>query len=136
MTFEEATDIILGVFKTAWDPLGYPAVYEGISAGVPQTQTIWARPTIRHSIGFMASLRACDGSKRNTQEGTVFIQVFAPVGNGIVAAYNAAQPVWNAYIDSKNPSVWFKNIRINEMGRDGAFQEVQVHADFTYDIVR
>lgn len=136
MTFEEASDVILAVFKTAWDPLGYPAVYEGISSEVPSAQTIWARPTIRHAIGFAASLRGCDGTKRNAQEGTVFIQVFAPVGSGIVTAYNAAQYVWNAYVDSNHPNVWFRNVRINEMGRDGAFQEVQVHADFTYDIVR
>ena len=96
LTFMQARDEMLAFFLAAWNP-AYPVTYDDVNAEPPSTQTVWARAIVKHATGFQSSLRGPDGCKRHTQGGVIFFQIFAPVGNGIVSAYNAAQTVSDAY---------------------------------------
>lgn len=136
MTFDEARDIILGVFKAAWDPTGFPAVWADVPGSASTSETVWARATIRHATGRQASLAGADGARRWSRTGTVYIQVFAPVGDGSKAGYEAAQIVVNAFQASRHSNVWFKDVRMNEAGTSGAFEQLNVLATFSYDDVR
>lgn len=136
MTFQEAVDRILTVFKQAWDPTGYPAIYTDVGGAPPGHKTVWARAVVRHALGGQASLMGDDNVRRWERTGTVFVQVFAPIGAGSTSAYAAAQVVADAYQSARDPDVWFRNVRINEAGGQGAFQQINVLADFTYDDVR
>lgn len=136
MTPERAQDIILGVFKTAWDTTGFPAVYTDVPGEKPTSETVWARATIRHATGRQTSLAGDVGTRRFTDKGTVFVQVFAPVGDGSTACYAAARLVQNAFRDAKGLDVWFTDARMNEVGSDGAFEQINVLATFSYDDVR
>lgn len=133
MTPEEAEDIILGIFKTAWDPR--PAVYDDDPGNIPTGEVVWARATIRHATGRQSSLAGAIGTRRFTDEGTVFVQVFAPVGDGSTACMAAAREVQNAYRDARS-RVWFRDVRLNEVGASGAFYQINVLATFSYDDVR
>lgn len=136
MTFDEARDIILKVFKDAWDPTGFPVTWTDVPGSAPTSETVWARATIRHATGAQASLAGENGARRWARTGTVYIQVFAPVGDGSKAGYEAAQIVVNAFQASRHENVWFRDVRMNEVGTSGAFEQLNVLATFSYDDVR
>ena len=141
-SFNEARDHMLKVFKDAWDPTGFPAIYpkkanEPDTGGDTPSANVWARATIRHADGFQASLTGpLEELKRHRRIGVVTIQVFGKVGDGSTAAYDAAQIVANAFEKSRDIPVWFRRVRINEIGTRGAFDQINVLANFTYDDVR
>lgn len=135
MTPQEAVDAIGTVFKDAWDTTGGVAVYDDLPGSVPSTDKLWARLTVRHAAGGQASLAGDSGQRRWGAEGTVFIQVFAPMGDGAQAARNAAHVVMNAFRDAKLP-VWFRNTQMREVGASGAFFQINVLTTFSYDEVR
>lgn len=137
ITISEARDIICKVFKDVWDATGYPVFYTDIPSAVPPSNCIWARVILRHGEGKQASLTGpANGEQRWCNEGTVFVQIFAPVGNGSSDAYDAAQIVLNAFRDASGLEVWFRKSRINEIGTSGAFEQINVLSDFTYDEIR
>lgn len=137
VTIRQARDIMLKVVKDAWDTTGYPMVYTDVPDTVTPSNSVWARVTIRHGTGNQASLTGCiNGVKRWKNEGIIFVQVFAPVGDGSSLAYDAAQIVLNAFRDSTETEVWFRKSRINEIGNSGAFEQINVLSDFTYDEIR
>ena len=140
-TFNEARDHMLKVFKDAWDTTGSPAVYEGVSeapdvTGDIPTTPLWARATVRHASGFQSSLTGpLEQCKRFSNIGVVIIQVFGKLGDGGVAAYEAAQLVATAYRTSRGIPVWFRNVRINEIGTRSGYQQINVLIEFEYDSV-
>jgi hypothetical protein len=137
LSYDAARDLILAVFKAAWDVTGFPVVYDDVAANVPDSNTVWARVTLRHATGGRASLSGpINGCVRYNRTGVVIIQVFAPVGGGMKAAYDAAKVVSDAFEDSSDLAVWFRNVRINEIGVRGACEQINVLADFTYDDMR
>jgi Bacteriophage related domain of unknown function len=136
MTFDEARDIILGVFKAAWDPTGFPAIWTDVPGSPPTNETVWSRITIRHATGNQASLAGADSTRRWNRTGMVYVQVFAPIGDGSKAGYNASQLVVNALQASRHSDIWFKDVRMNEVGVSGAFEQFNVLATFSYDDVR
>ena len=141
-SYNDARDHILKVFKDAWDTTGFPAVYTGKAeapdnGGDTPTTDAWARATIRHADAFQSSLTGpLEELKRHTQLGVVIIQVYAKTGDASTAAYDAAQIVANAYKKSRGIPVWFRRIRVNEIGMHGPFYQINVLADFEYDDVR
>lgn len=137
LTVPQARDVMLGVFKTAWDTTGFPAVYAWVPGQVPATETVWARVTIRHSTGRQSSLTGAIGTTRYTNRGLIWVQIFSPLGDGGLAGYAAAQTMLRAYRDA-NTSVLFRNVRLNEADydeEDGAFQRFDVKIDFEFDDV-
>jgi hypothetical protein len=136
MTPEQAVDGILDIFKATWDPTGFPAHYTDKAGEKPTSETLWARATIRHATGNQTSLAGASGTRRFTETGTLFVQVFAPVGDGSTECYKAATLIRDAYRDAKLPNLWFRSQRIQEVGESGAFYQINVLVTFSYDHVR
>lgn len=137
MTFDEGRDYVLSVFKAAWDTQpSYAVTWNDVPAAPPGTDVIWARPTVRHATGRQSSLSGEIGLRKFQHTGTVFVQIFGPVGDGLKQVYSAANLVKNAYEDSRHENLWFRNVRLNEIGENGGFQQFNVLADFLYDEVR
>lgn len=136
-TFQVAKDEILGLFKTAWDTTGYEAIYENVGDDPPGSADPWARATLRHFAGGQASLANDNGRRRWEREGNIVIQIFVPAGDGLSEAYDLAKIVADAYEGAATASqVWFRNVRIQEVGPDKSWFQVNVIADFTYDEVK
>lgn len=133
MNFLESRTAMLTVFRTVWAPRH--AIYPDVPGGPPTTAVIYARVSIKTAIGRQGSLTGGNGTTIWDRLGTLWIEVRAPVGDGLVAAYSAAQELVNAY-QAAQGSVWYRNIRMVEVGEDGAFQRVDVKADFEYTDVR
>lgn len=136
-TPDTARDKIVAVISNAWTPTGNPIVFTDVPGDVPATQTVWARVILRHATGDQSTLAGpITGCVRHTNQGTVFVQVFAPIGDGSTSAYEAAKIVTDAFKASQDSNVWFRRVRINEVGTRGAFEQINVLADFTYDETR
>jgi hypothetical protein len=128
----EARDEMLAVFKAAWDPTGYAAVWTDVAEDVPANDAPWARPSVRHFDGRHSSLANHAGVTKHTAAGILTVQVFAPKGDGGTKAYELAHLLRRAYSTARG-SVWYRNPRIREAGDSGAYTQINVLIDFTYD---
>jgi hypothetical protein len=137
LTYAQAVDEMLALFKAAWvDTAHYGAVYEDLPGAKPTAQDTWARPVVRFADGHQGSLGDTTTGRMWTRVGSVIVQVFTPVGRGLSPARVAANIVAKAYEGVASPGgVWFRNVRLQEIGADGDFVQVNVVADFTYDEV-
>jgi len=138
-TYAQATDDILGVFKTAWDTTGWDAVYTNVATPQkpPTGSDPWARVTLQHVTGNQASLTGGLGTARYSRAGILTIQIFTPAGEGLLEAHNLAKIITDAFEGTATANgVWFRNARVNEIGPDGDWYQVNVLIDFTYDEVK
>ena len=140
-TMTQAEDEMQALFRAAWlaDPDGAqaPIVYWDVSQKPPKTGA-WCRITIRHLTGGQVAVGGPEGSRRYTHHGLVSVQVFTPMGGGRVLSDTLTMVARHAF-EGKATSpgrVIFRNVRVNEVGRDGKWFQVNVLADFEYDQVR
>lgn len=139
-----AYDEMLEAFKTAWDAGAgtynggtVPEVrYDGVGEqGPPDGEEPWARVTIRHAGGFQATLLGDAQVTRFRRDGIITVQVFFPLSRGGLSnARSLAGVAKSAYEGQATASgVWFRNVRIQEVGPDGPWYNVNMLADFEYD---
>lgn len=133
MTPDQARDEMLAVFKAIWDTTAYAAnvVYDD-TPGKP-THAAWARVTVKHATGNQSTLGDAIGRRRFSNTGTLWVQVFAAVGDGSTNALVLANAVLRAYRAPIGGTVWYRRQRIQEQPAAGAFNQVNVLVDFTYD---
>lgn len=136
-TYRQAVDQIQAVFKAAWDTTGFEARYPGQSsqppedaAGVPPT---WARFTLRHGSGGQDSFTG-GAQKVYLRTGIAIVQVFAPTEQGYGPSYDLAKVVSDAFQGTQTSGgVWFRNVRIDEIGVSGLWLQLNVSIGFQYD---
>lgn len=135
---------MVAAFNTVWQA-NAGAVNGGTVPGVHwegskfdrPTDTAWARFVIRHTLGEQATLSGdTNGLRRYEKFGFVSVQIFAPIssGGGLSLADDLADVAKSAFEGkSTDNGIWFQNVRINEVGVDDAWVQVNVIADFRYD---
>jgi len=142
--FDVARDEILGRFKTQWDA-DTPAVngtviptifYEGINTlGDQPHDAAWAQIFIRHNDAFQRTLGPA-GSRRFTKLGIVTVQIFVPLETGVgLTLMEALAKIAEDAFEGKTTinNIWFRNVRIIEVGVEGPWYQANVLADFEYD---
>jgi hypothetical protein len=134
MTYDEARNAMLAVVKAVVDAnqpfvMLYPDV-----PGEPPATGPYGRTSVKHADGRQGSLAGATGVKLWDRVGTLWIELYAPQGDGNTAGYALAQAMTDAVQSSR--AVWFRNVLMNEMGADGAFQRFDVKATFEYTDVR
>ena len=132
MTPNDALDEMLGVFKAAWDTTGYTAAYSDQAGKPPTTEVPWARVTVRHDQGAQSSLANGIGAKKYTHGGTIFAELYEPMGDGGGQGLIHARLVLNAYRQARG-AVWYRNHRFRETEPEGAFTRFLCAIDFVYD---
>ncbi len=145
--FTTARDEILGLFKAAWDagtpPINGGEVVEvrwpGVDAGdPPPADKAWARIMVRHGTSRQSTFGPT-GGRRFTRPGLITVQVFAPNsgGNGLSFAEKLGIIARDAFEGRGTASgIWFRNARIQEIGPDGAWYQMNVLVEFEYDEMR
>ncbi len=134
LTFKQATDEMLVMVKDAWDPTGHEMFWESVREQRETDDTPWASTMIRHATGRQITIGKPALYERI---GTIIIMVYAQVGKGLSDPYVLAKILADAFEGKTSPSgVWFRNVRINEIGRDGQFTQVSLLVDFTYTEVK
>lgn len=137
----QARDEILAKFLAAWianeTSAALPVIYGDVVGEVPASGS-WARVTVRHNIGGAATLGGEVGNRRFRHEGIVTVQVFTEHGNGQVDSDVLATVAMDAFEgEVTSPGrVIFRNVRINEVGLDGQWFQVNVLAEFEYDVIK
>lgn len=137
MTFVEARDATLTVFKEIWvDDLGYKAFWIDTTGEEPRDGQPYARVIFQHHEGRQGSLADEHGAQIYDRTGTAMFELYAPVGDGLTDLYNLSQMVVNAYQAAKL-DVWFRNVRISEGGTSNTlYHAISVLVDFEYTDVK
>lgn len=132
MNFEQATDEILTILKDAWDETGYPMYHEDLQTVRETSNSPWATSVIRHASSRQATLGGI-GQRSFLRVGVLIVSVFIQRGNGLSEAYQLAKLVAEAFEGKSSPNgVWFRNVRVNEIGPDGTFFQTNILIDFEY----
>lgn len=140
-TFATAYDEILALFKAAWDTTAHSANvdYENVAFTIPAADgtNAWARPRVRHASGGDGSLAGGLGTKSYDRTGVLLVQVFTSAGAGLVEGHALAKIVADAFDGVRTASgVWFRNVRLAEVGPDGEWFQLNISVDFAYDEVK
>lgn len=136
-TQEVASDEMLAMFKTAWDTTSLIAVYENVRGATPTAQAAWARPIIRHDPKGSQSLTGALNKIKYERHGRMVVSIFIPNGNGLSLGRSLGKIVADAFEGKKSDSgVWFRNIRIVEVGPDDEWYMFNVGLDFVYDEIK
>lgn len=135
MTFDEARDAMQAIVKVVGDAQSVILRYPDVPGDPPTTSVVWARVNVLHATGRQGSLTGAHGTVRYQRQGTLWIQLFAPPGDGNAAGYSKSQEFVNA-LQAYRGDIWFRNVLMSEAGADGTWQRFDIKATFQYDDVR
>jgi hypothetical protein len=136
LTHKQAVDSMLTLFKAAWDTTGYISIYPNVAGDKPLIAEPWARVNITHEDEAAGSLSGATGTQRWTRSGFLSVQVFTPTGEGLSNGHALTKIVQDAFEGQTVDGIWFRNVRVNEIGPDGDYYQINVLIDFTYDEIK
>lgn len=137
LTLTQARDEMMAVFHAAWDTTGHDVFYTDQGGPGPSDRDPWARVLVQHNIGFEASLRGAEQTRKYRREGLITVQLFTPAGDSLSSADTLGKLILDAFEGKKTPGgAWFRNARYNEVGPDGDFYQCNVLVDFEYDEIK
>lgn len=131
----DAMNGVATLVASAWGakPLAVPNMPFD-DAALDAKSASWARLTILHSSGEQTTLAGNVGNARFGRTGVIIVQCFSPLGIGLKRAYNEAETVLAAFEGKRTADdVWFRNCRIEEVGESGAWYQINVVVEFTYE---
>lgn len=135
MTYDEARDVMQTLAATVAAAQTVTMRYPDVPSDPPTAEVVWARVSVLHATGGQGSLTGGHGTVRYERQGTLWIELYAPAGDGNAAGYAKSQEFINA-IQAYRGDIWFRNVHMREMGPDGAWQRFDIKATFQYDDVR
>ncbi len=136
LSFEQAVDDMQAMVLAAWNPTGHKVFWEAVEDDREVDDTAWLVSTIHHVTGRQETLGGV-GNRTFQRTGIIFLQIFTRVGNGLHESYQLAKVMADGFEGKSSPNgVWFRNVRINEAGKDGAFTQTNVTVEFQYNEVK
>lgn len=133
-SYDEAVKELSAFARTQWGIAspGSPLAYEGIDFTPPQDGSTYARLKISHNVGTRASLGGANVLFR--RGGTMYLQVFTPIGEKAAAARQIGDVLVEAMEDAGHVgNIWFRDARLREVGPDKVWFQINVLVDFQYD---
>lgn len=118
-----------GVPRVFWDAKEEP------KGSGPRPDEPWARVTVSHNISPQRTFGE-EGNRRFDRLGIVTVQVFTPMSieQSVTLAEELGVIARDAFEGRSTPGgVWFRNARLQEVGRDGPWWQLNVTAEFSYD---
>lgn len=156
-TYEQARDDILGVFHTAWSALT-PALNGGLMLpvrwpgreveGAPDPDKAFAELFLTLTPGGRQALSGANGQRRFERVGLLTVRIKTPIADGqsLSLSHQLAKIVTDAYEGKDTPAgVWFRNVRVQEIGaptdgslvqRDSERYQINVYVEFIYSEVK
>jgi hypothetical protein len=133
-----ARDAILSRFATVWNAQGGtvpPIIYDNHKVTPPQDGSTYVKIKVQHRRGGLATLREPSAGGRFRAFGSVIVDIYGPLGDGLTAndAYvKVTQSAFEGHATSPD-GVLFRDVRVREVGGAGDSYQTQVQADFEYD---
>ena len=145
-TFAEARDEIYGLFQTAllasaWSSVRviYPNVEADPLDSTPDITSQQPDPWIRASVTHYSGRQTTIGGplQRFERRGAFRAEIYVARSRGMSQADLIAKVVSDAFEGQNTSSgIWFRNVRMDEIGPDGIWFRVDVIADFRYDEIK
>jgi len=133
LTFTQAVDDINSMMKVAWDTTGYDLHWDNVRDQRNTSDDPWAVFIIRHATGRQDNLGGI-GNRNFVRTGTAIASIFTPTGNGLSESYALAKVVADAYEGMVSDNgVWFRNVRMQEVGRESQFYHNNMLIEFEYN---
>lgn len=138
LNVSEARDQIFGVLKTAIAVSAYPDILiaweDSQTPGPSSVKQSWLKPVIRHATGGRTSLGNSQRNARYSRGGNVLVQINTPIGDGKLTSDILVGIIMTAYESGSTPNgVWFRNVRLNEVGIFSGYSVTNIVAEFSYD---
>tara|TARA_R110000851_G_scaffold16046_2_gene52521 strand:+ start:10842 stop:11258 length:417 start_codon:yes stop_codon:yes gene_type:complete len=133
LTYAEAAKDIGSLMLAVWTPTGHDIHWDDVRNQRNLSDDPWAVFVIRHASGTQDNLGGI-GNRNFVRTGTAIASIFTPSGNGLSESYALAKVVADAYEgQSSDNGVWFRNVRLQEIGRESQFYQTNVLIDFEYN---
>lgn len=140
LKMSQADEEMAELFRVAWEvTAGWKCDWPNHKSGDHGELDTWARWALDYADGRQATLGGKD-YRKFSKEGLIYINVYSPLGKGLVSARNASEVAIAAYEGKRTPSdVWFRDVRIDSeghgrgSGKDKSWWTTVVVARFTYD---
>lgn len=132
--YQDGMRQLLGVISTAWTPTGYVINFPNVKEVVPSGQSPWARVSVQVSNSEQRSISR--PGQIYTTEGTVFVQVFTPIGDGISSTTltNLVKILLTAMRGNSTPgSLFFMRVTPQPTVQSGAWFMTNVTAAWQFD---
>ena len=137
LTYEQAVTDMSTMFKTAWDTTGHVVHWEDVKIQRDTGDNPYARFVIRHAGPVRGSSLGGVGRRLFNRSGIIIISLFVPIGKGLSTSLALAKLVGDVYEGNHSPNgVWFRDVSIPEIGRDGEFHQRNVIVEFEYDEIK
>jgi len=144
-TYIEALDELQAMFSTGWIAGAPPIVgvvpfisWPGLERkDPPESDKYYTRFSQQTSNEEQSNLKGV-GLRRYTIEGFLFIQIFAPLSDteGVDNARQLAVMVRDIYKGKQTvSSIFLRNARIQEIGSDDKWYQINVVVDFEHDYI-
>lgn len=133
LTYEQAYDEMLDMFKAGWDTTGYDVFYEDGPEDDHTGTTPYVVQKIQHLDSDQRGFGASSGQRMFQRDGLLTFQVCSLSAKGLSGSYQLAKVVADIYEGKSSPGgVWFRSVRIREAGTKGAFYQTNVIISFEY----
>lgn len=135
-TYQEAQDVMFGIFKAAWDTTGYEAYYQEVREQRTTTQSPWASVFIGGVDSRQSTLSNYIVNRTFTRNSTLIIQIFAHSGKGLQTVNNLCKLITDAFEGVSTAGVFVRNTEVSSSKRDGSFVQTNITINFTYDEIK
>lgn len=101
----------------------------------PRTDRPWARVTVAHNVAPQRTFGE-PGNRRFERLGLITVQLFVPLGmeDTVALAEALGTIARDAFEGRTTPGgVWFRNARLQEVGPDGPWWQLNIVTDFSYE---
>jgi Bacteriophage related domain of unknown function len=133
LSYTDARDQIFAIINAAWADNGPVQWPDMVNPDIPPAGS-WIRVTLRHQTGEQVSLSDASAKKRWSRVGTVWIQVFTLPGDGGELNYQLSHTMATAFEGvATSGGIWFRNVRLNEIGPSNGYTQSNVLVEFEYD---
>lgn len=134
MSVEDVHAALRQRFAAQW-ATATPVQYESVAFSPPDKGP-WARFVIRDSTAAWASFGA-PGANTERGHGQVIVQIFTPAGTGEGEALSLARKakgVYHGYEDAAVKLSFPQPAHLTQVGVDGKWYQINVHAPYQYDL--
>jgi hypothetical protein len=135
-TYQQAQDIMFGIFKSAWDTTGLNAYYQEVREAIPQNENSWASVFLGGIDSRQSALSNHVGSRKFTRESTMLVQIFVHHGKGLQTVNNLVKILTDAFEGISTPGVFVRNTEVSSSKRDGSFIQTNLTINFSYDEIK
>jgi hypothetical protein len=135
LTFAEAQNEVLDLFKAAWDTTTLEAFYEDLPADRLETNESFVHVMFRISGGDLAAFG--NGTRIYERGGSLVCDLYTPVGKPLSDMLGLAKVIADAFEGKHTPGgVWFRSIDIQNYGKDGLFYITNMTVRFKFHEVK